>query len=61
MSEEDINRAIKTCPHITNLCDIAICRLEILPCAKVINNGKCTTLIELFRSESGENHENDRL
>lgn len=49
ITQEMIDDAIKNCIWRQELCDIYICRGEVVPCSNVIDNGKCDTLIELFR------------
>ena len=56
MTKEQINKAIKECFWLsqnrskTFMQDI--CTGECLPCARVIECGKCDTLRELFKAES---------
>ena len=56
MTQEQINKAIKECFWLsqnrskTFMPDI--CTGECLPCARVIERGKCDTLRKLFKAES---------
>lgn len=57
MTQKDIDDAIKNCRWKSQNRGLGrliedICTGECLPCSKVIENGKCDTLIELFKSES---------
>ena len=61
MTDEDIKQAIKNCKWNDNIFNGSnrddrevICRGMCLPCLKVIDSGKCDTLIELFRKERVE-------
>lgn len=59
MTEKQIKSAIRKC-HWRDDCmngkhrdmRAVICRGLCLPCLKVIDDGKCDTLIELFKAES---------
>ena len=53
MTQEQIDEAIKNCRWLSQNRGLGnqipdICSGECLPCAKVIESGKCETLIELF-------------
>ena len=56
MTQEDINKAIKKCKwRDTKMGEVfAICRGMCTPCLRVIDSGKCDTLIELFKKEKKE-------
>lgn len=51
MTEAELNDAIKNCPWKKIVYDVAICRLEPIPCERVIDRGLCAMLIELFTEE----------
>ena len=58
MTDKEIKSAIKNCKWNDNVFNgynrddrEVICRGYCLPCLKVIDSGKCDTLIELFRKE----------
>lgn len=53
MTEAELNDAIKNCPWKKIVYGVAICRLEPIPCERVIDRGLCATLIELFAEEGG--------
>ena len=62
MTQEQIDNAIKNCIWLsqnrgfgTLISDV--CTGECLPCYKVIESGKCDTLIQLFRN----NKENENI
>lgn len=51
MTEAELNDAIKNCPWKKIVYDVEICRLEPIPCERVIDRGLCAMLIELFTEE----------
>ena len=53
ITQEMIDNAIKNCIWRMKVHDVYICRGVLAPCSKVLNNGKCDTLRELFRGENG--------
>lgn len=57
MIQEDIDNAIKNCIWLSQNRGFGnlipdICTGKCLPCQKVIENGKCDTLIKLFRKDT---------
>ena len=54
MPENDIEilarNTVKNCPYKAVTAGIDICTLDVLPCERVIDIGKCQTLIELFHT-----------
>lgn len=51
MTDEDvseINRLVKECKQKNSF---DICRLEVLPCSRVIDNGKCPVIIEYLQNK----------
>lgn len=61
MTDKQIKSAICNCPwryeamNGKNMDDrYVICRGYCLPCLKVIDDGKCDTLIKLFKAERSE-------
>lgn len=51
ITQEMIDNAIKNCIWKQEIGDIYICRGEVAPCSKVIENSKCDVLKELFRGD----------
>ena len=61
MTDKQIKLAIKNCKWNDNVFNgynrdnrEVICRGYCLPCLKVIDDGKCDTLIELFKAEGSD-------
>lgn len=58
MTEENFNKmvqkAIENCEWRIDSMEIDICKGEILPCEKVINDGKCETIIKLINKLTQE-------
>ncbi len=57
MTQKHIDDAIKNCRWKSQNRGLGrliedVCTSQCLPCPVVIDNGKCETLIELFKSES---------
>lgn len=48
----EINRLVKECKHKNNF---DVCRLEVLPCSRVIDNGKCPVIIEYLQNKEKMN------
>lgn len=51
MTNEDvseINRLVKECKHKTNY---EVCRLEVLPCSRIIDKGTCPVIIEYLQNK----------
>ena len=55
MTQKEINEAIQTCYWRLMFDGIAICRGDCAPCSRLIEQGKCDTLIELFEKERKRN------
>lgn len=54
MTEKELNEAIQTC-HWRQIFDgIAICRGDCAPCSRLIEQGKCDTLKQIFVKEPFE-------
>lgn len=54
ITQEMIDDAIENCIWRKEVHDVYVCRGEVAPCSNVIDNGKCDTLIKLFRGETNE-------
>ena len=61
MTDKQIKSAIRNCRWNDDCINgkhrddrLVICRGYCLPCLKVIDDGKCDTLIELFKAERSE-------
>ena len=54
ITEDMIQEAINKCEWKKTVYDVDICRGMAGPCLKVIDDGKCDTLIELFKAERSE-------
>lgn len=50
----EINRIIKECPHKQLG---AVCRMQILPCAVVIDKGICPEIIDYLQKNKTESEE----
>ena len=57
MTEKELNEAIQTCHWRMMFDGIAICRGDCAPCSRLIEQGKCSTLRELFEKERKNSHE----
>lgn len=51
MSDEDIQNAIENCGWRMNMGGTWICKGDIVPCLKHIDDGRCDTLRKLFAKE----------
>ena len=49
--EEKAKEAIQDCYWRKNIHGVSVCAADLCPCIKVIEDGKCSTLIELFKNE----------
>lgn len=51
MTLKELHEEIKKCRWLSDNSNLigGICRSKCLPCRRVIENGKCETLIELFK------------
>ena len=49
----DINKIIKKCGYKTQ----GVCRMEVLPCARVIDKGRCPEIIEYLQKQKAESEE----
>lgn len=49
--EEKVKEAIQDCYWRKNIHGVSVCAAVLCPCIKVIEDGKCSTLIELFKNE----------
>lgn len=56
MTDKDIQEAIENCFWRVKVAGIYVCRGDIVPCEKHIDDGKCETLIKLF-TQQGDNHD----
>ncbi len=52
LSEEALNKVIECCEWRKVLYGVPICSGECGPCEKIIEAGKCSTLIDIFRETS---------
>lgn len=48
----ELEQAIKECPWRKDMAGVDICAGECLPCSRIIETGKCDTLIQLFKSKN---------
>lgn len=51
MTDKDIREAIENCYWRTKVTDVWVCSGDIAPCSKLIDEGKCDTLIRLYAKE----------
>ena len=49
--DEEANKAIEQCSWRRDVCGVAVCAGMCYPCSKVIENGTCDTLTELFKKK----------
>ena len=57
MTDKDIQEAIENCFWRKDIGGgIYVCKGDLVPCEKHIYDGKCDTLINLFR-QKGDNHD----
>ena len=49
--EEKAKEAIQDCYWRKNIHGVFVCEADLCPCIKVIEDGKCSTLLELFKNE----------
>ena len=56
-TQKEIDTAIKECRWRKDLAGANVCTGRVLPCAVVIEKGKCDTLRELFNVEAHEESE----
>lgn len=54
MTQKEINEAIETCYWRQIVHGIAICRGDCAPCMRIIDQGKCDTLKQIFAKEPFE-------
>jgi hypothetical protein len=52
----EINRIIKECPHKQLG---AVCRMQVLPCARAIDKGICPEIIDYLQKYRAESEESD--
>lgn len=57
ITDEDIRQAVKTCEWRAEVQGISVCKGMLGACERVIEAGKCDTLIELFRQNRGTENE----
>lgn len=48
----EINKLVKECKHKHNF---DVCRLEVLPCSRTIDKGKCPLIIEYLQNKEKTN------
>lgn len=48
---EEINKLVKNCKYNTS----EVCRLQVLPCTRVIDQGRCPEIIDYLRRNKDEN------
>lgn len=52
--QEDIDRAIKNCYWRKDVGGVSVCGGMLAPCKRVIERGKCDTLIQLYKGGDSE-------
>ena len=52
----EINRIIKECPYRNQG---AICRMQVLPCARAIDKGICPEIIEYLQKHRAESEDKE--
>lgn len=52
MTEKELNEAIQTCHWRLMFDGIAICRGDCAPCSRLIEQGRCNTLKQIFAKEA---------
>lgn len=54
LTDKDIHDAIENCEWRKDVGGTWICRGDIVPCLKHIDDGRCDMLIRLFATERGD-------
>lgn len=54
ITEQQINDAVKNCKWRQEFCGIDICAGEVSPCVRIIEQGKCVTLMELISGKENK-------
>lgn len=55
ITQKDIDRAIKECYWRKDVGGVNVCSGMLAPCSRIIENGQCDTLINLYKGrEDGE-------
>lgn len=49
--EEKAKKAVQDCYWRKDIHGVSVCAADLCPCIKVIEDGKCSTLLELFKKE----------
>lgn len=57
ITDKDIRQAVKTCQWRVENQGISLCKGMLGVCERVIETGKCDTLIKLFEQDGGEDND----
>ena len=58
IKQEDIDNAIKECYWRKDVGGVSVCGGMLTPCVRIIESGKCDTLIDFFSRKDGEEYGN---
>ena len=61
MTVKELNEAIQTCHWRLMFYGMAICRSDCAPCSRLIEQGKCDTLKQIFAKEPFEKEQTGEI